>query len=336
METIANHPERPVDLLVGIVDAIVDYTNDTPEKASKNNSTNRRLIKIISTLPIDRIEHKHITFMDTILKSSGEWVSMEIGETIMPKFLREGKKELTLDLLKVMFDAKVVNGWIHPVMEEYCLKEAIKQQEQAISELCGLEAVQIALERIRTLVDEGAYLFDFIERIETESSDDSQQRYAELLVSFTCRMFRLTSPDRIAETVKFLLKEGFAAEHDYQDAEGSPAIFGRIALNAITHHYDDLKRLLWEWEGNPLEAYKLKPQLYQLIQIHCRKFDEGEIDRILHWIESDQYYIVLLAKNDEEHTKIAALYKREWLTALLDTGNEKVTAAYQKYERLIQ
>ena len=103
---------------------------------------------------------------------------------------------------------------------------------------------------------------------------------------------------------KSLLKEGVAVNRNHQDEKGSPAIFGRIALNVITHHYDDLKRLFWEWEGNPLEKYELKPQLYQLIQTHCRKFDEGEIGQILHWIESHQYYIVLLAKNDEEHTKM--------------------------------
>ena len=138
----------------------------------------------------------------------------------------------------------------------------------------------------------------------------------------------------ITETVKSLLKEGVAAERDYQDAKGSPAIFGRIALNAITHHYDHLKGLFWEWEGNPLEAYKLKPQLYQLIQTHCLNFDEGEIDQILHWIESDQYYTVLLAEDNEKDAKTVAIYKREWLTALMETGNERVVAAYRHYEQI--
>ena len=79
VETIANHPERPIDLLVDIVDAIVDYTNDTGKRI-ENGSTDRRLIKIIGTLPIDRIGRKHITFMDTVLKSSGGWASDEIGD----------------------------------------------------------------------------------------------------------------------------------------------------------------------------------------------------------------------------------------------------------------
>ena len=332
VETIANHPEIPVDLLVDIVNTIIDYANDTG-KGIKNYRTNQRLIQIIGKLPMDRIECKHITFMDTVLKSSGGWVSMEIGETILPKFLSEGEKCLSLDLLKVMFDAKVVNHWIHPVMEECWLKEAIKQQEQAISELCGVEATQIALKRIRTLVDEGTYLFDFIERIEADPSYNSRQQYAELLVSFTCRLFHLTSPDSVAETVKSLLKEGIGAERNYQDAKGSPAIFGRIALNVITYHYDDLKRLFWEWEGNPLEEYELKPELYQLIQTHCFNFDESEIEQILHWIESREY-IVMSAEDDETRAEVVAYQKRQWLSALLETGDEKVITAYRKYEQI--
>ena len=330
VEKVAHHPERPVDLLVDIVDAIIGHTNDTG-KSIENDSTNRRLIKIIGTFPINRIEHKHITFMSTALKYG--WVSREIGETILPKLLSERKKGLTLNLLEVMFDAKVVNRQIRPAMEEYWLKEAIKKGEQAIAELCGIETMQIALEQIRTLVNKGAYSFDLIERIEVEPSYGRRQRYAELLVSFTCRLFHLASPDSIEETVKSLLKEGGAAERDYQDAKGYSPIFGRIALNVITHHYDDLKGLFWKWEGNPLEESELKCQLYQLIETRCRHFDEGEIEQILHWIESHRYYLVL-TEEGEESAKAAALYKREWLTALLKTGNEKVVTAYRHYEQI--
>ena len=165
VEKVAHHPERPVDLLVGIVNTIVDYINDTGERI-ENDATNRRLIKIIGTFPINRIERKHITFMSTALKYG--WVSREIGETILPKLLSEGKKDLTLDLLKVMFDAKAVNRQIRPAMEEYWLKEAIKKEEQAIAELCGIETMQIAREQIQTLVNKGTHSFDFIERIEVE------------------------------------------------------------------------------------------------------------------------------------------------------------------------
>ena len=51
VETIANHPETPIDLLVDIVNTIVDYTNNTG-KGIENYRTNRRLIEIIGKLPI--------------------------------------------------------------------------------------------------------------------------------------------------------------------------------------------------------------------------------------------------------------------------------------------
>ena len=330
VEKVAHHPERPVNLLVRIINTIVDYTNNTGE-GIENDATNSTLIEIIGTFPINQIEHKHITFMSTALKHG--WVSKPISEIILPKLLNEGEKDLSLDLLKVMFDAKTVNRQICPAMEEYWLREAIKKEEQAIAELCGIEMIQIARRQIQTLINEGTHSFDLIERIEVEPFYGRQQRYPELLVSFTCRLFHLASPDSIAETVKSLLKEGGVAKRNYQDAKGSSAIFGRIALNVITHNYDDLKTLLWEWEGNPLEAYELKPQLYQLIETHCRKFDERKIDQILHWIESHRYYVAL-TEESEQSTKVAALYKREWLSALMETRNKKVVAAYQKYEQI--
>ena len=39
-------------------------------------------------------------------------------------------------------------------------------------------------------------------------------------------------------------------------------------------------------------------------------------------------------KDDETHTKDVAYRRREWLSALMETGNEKVIAAYKKYEQI--
>lgn len=343
VERVVNHPETSVSLLVDIVNTIVDYTNDTGKRI-ENDGTNRRLIEIIGKLPIDQIGSKHITFMSTVLKASGGWVSREICETIFPKLLNQGSK-LTLALLEAMLDAKVVGYEITanteqpssfvlykiiPDMQEYTLSETFKKQEQAISKLCGIKAAQIALARIRTLVDGGTHSFDVIERIEVESPYGPEQSYAELLVSFTCRLFHLASPNSITDTVKSLLKETDAASQNHQNSKSSSVIFGRIAFNAITHHYDDLKELFWKWKGNPLEEYRWRSELYQLIQTHRFDFNEREIEQILHWIESCRY----IAEDDKTRTKVVAYQKRQWLSALLATNNEKVITAYQKYEQI--
>ena len=129
-----------------------------------------------------------------------------------------------------------------------------------------------------------------------------------------------------------MLQEGLAVTCNDPVKKEAQAIFGRIAFDAIIHHYEDLKKLFWEWEGNPLEEFWLKPSIYQLIHTRCFTFDEREFDQILHWIESCQY-----SKNredDEELLKSEAFKKREWLSALMETGNEKVVSAYEKYQRI--
>ena len=309
LEKIANRPERPLDLVVDIVNTIVDYTNDTGNRI-ENYNMNYRLIQIIGTLPIERLERQHITFMGQVSR----WphpvlMEKEIGQTLLPKLLNGGAEELTLVLLEVVLNDQISDGEMISVMEE---------QGAAIVKLCGVKAANIALKRIRDIIAADASAFVMMQTIEPHISQDSYQSYDERLVRFTSSLFRLAESDSIAETVEVLLKE-------------LHTIIRRIALNVITHHYSDLKRLFWEWEGNPLEEYELKPELYQLIETHCLDFDEGEIDQILHWIESCKYRV---AEDDQERAKVVALYKRKWLTALLKTGNEKVITAYQHYEQI--
>ena len=143
--------------------------------------------------------------------------------------------------------------------------------------------------------------------------------YDELLVHFICSLLRLAESDSIAETVEDLLQKS----HD---------IFKRIALHAITHHYEDLKHLFWKWQGNPLEDLLLKSELYRLLQTNCRAFNESEIERILQWIESKEY--VGDAEDDETRLKQEAYRRREWLSALMETENKKVVFAYHKYEQI--
>ena len=86
-----------------------------------------------------------------------------IGDTVLPKLLNGGVKELTLaHCLKICLMPKSSIGDIKAVMEEYWLWDALQKHGQAIAELCGVEAVQIARARIRALINEGAYSFNVI------------------------------------------------------------------------------------------------------------------------------------------------------------------------------
>lgn len=256
-----------------------------------------------------------------------------IGETMLPKLLNGGAEELTLILLEYMLDAEVIHRDIRAVMEEYWLWDALQKHGQVIAELCGVEAAKVACAQIRALINEGAYSFNVVVEIDSAPSDYPDRGYAELLVGFTSGLLRSVEFDNsIEDIVKDLLHEGLAVTCNDPIKKETQAIFGRIALNAITHHYEDLKHLFWQWEDNPLEEFWLKPSIYQLIYTHCFTFDEGEFDQILRWIESYQYN--KNRKDDEELLKIEALKKREWLSALMEMGNEKIVSAYHKYEQI--
>ncbi len=322
--------EETINVLADIVNTIVDYTHDTGTSIASDH-TESRVIKIICDLPIERIEPRHITFIGVALKTrvGSTLVSSVIGETVLPKLLNGKSKKLTLLLLEDMLYAEVVHHNISAIMGEYWLWKALQKHEKAITKLCGIEAVQIACAQIRALINEGAYSFNVISKIDSDLSDYPHRRYAELLVGFAANLLRFIDFDNcIEEIVKDLLQEGLAVTYNDPIKKEARSIFGRIAFDTIIHHYENLKHLFWEWEGNPLEAYYLKPSIYQLIETHCSTFDTGEFDQILHWIES--YH----DSENWEDDKIKALKKREWLSALMEIGNEKVASAYEKYERI--
>ena len=339
VEKVAKHTqgapcEKTFNILADIVNTIVDFTNDTGESTASDH-TDWRVITIISTLPIEQIESRHIKFVGTSLrsKSGSTLTDSAIADTVLPKLLNGGAKKLTLALLEDMLDAEVIHGDVRTVMDEYWLWDSLQKNEQIIKELCGIETVQIACERIRSLIDEGAYSFNIISKIDSVPSDYPLRHYAELLVGFTSGLLRSVKFDNgIEKMVKDMLQEGLAVSYNDPVKRRSRVIFGRIALTAITHHYENLKHLFWEWQGNPLESIGLKPELYQLIQTNCGTFAESEIERILDWIEHAQYMVS--ADDFETREKVIAYRKREWLSALMEIDNEKIVSAYQQYEQI--
>ena len=212
------------------------------------------------------------------MKSSQKYglMDQEIGQTILPKLLDGDKRALTLMLLSTILEAKLVDRKIRSVMDDYWLEDALKKYGHAIANLCGIEAVQIALTQIRTLAAEDSSVFHFIHPVENDLSRLSRADYTELIVSFTSSIFQSAKPVSVTEIIQGLLQEPHI-------------IIRRIAVRAITDHYSNLKHLFWEWEGNPLDEIELVSEISELIETHNHTFDENEMEQILQWIESTQY-----------------------------------------------
>ncbi len=270
---ISTHPECPAHILVDIIDAITDESRERID----NGRTDLDTVKIIGTLPTDRIKPQHITFIADALKSNQKYglMEQEIGQTILPKLLDGRKLELTLALLTIMLEIEFVEPDLRTLMDDYWIEDALKRHGRAIANLCGIAAADIALVQIRKIADANRFKVNFIKRVESDLSQLSHPDYAELIVSFTSALFRFAAPDSIEQTVQVLLQDPHA-------------IIRRIAFKAITDHYSNLKHLFWEWEGNPLDEIELKPEMYELIQTNNYAFSEGEMEQILQWIESTQ------------------------------------------------
>jgi|GEM_PF-1388782 len=271
---VSTHPECPIDILVDIVNAITDESRER----IANGRTDLYTVKIIGTLPVDRIEPQHITFMAAALKSIQKYglMDQEIGQTILPKLLDGGKRELTLALLTIMIEVESVEPDIRTLMNDYWIEDALKKHGHAITNVCGIEAAQMALEKIRAIAVANRFILDFIERVESDLSLLSHPNYAELMVSFTSSVFRYAKPDSIERTIQSLLQDPIA-------------IIRRIAFKAITDHYNDLKHLFWTWQDNPFDDVRLEPEITELLETYNHTFDEDEMEQILRWIESTQH-----------------------------------------------
>ena len=310
VEKVANHTrEHPcaetTGTLVEIINDTITYIADNQERGI-HQSTVWSLIKILEALPTEHLEHQHIVFMSWALRWGPPLlVENKIEQTLFPKFLNTEAKELTVVFLEVMIEVPKVLSMM-------------EKQAPAIVKLCGIEAVNIVLKQIHNIIVERVGRFAMLQGIEAVPSE-KLLGYDELLVHFICSLLRRAKSENIAETVENLLQK----THD---------IFRRIALHAITHHYEDLKHLFWKWQGNPLEDTLLKPELYRLLQTNCRAFDESEIEQILQWIESEQD--LASSEDDETRLKQEAYRKREWLSALMETENKKIVSAYHKYEQI--
>ena len=321
--------------LLEIIDSIIKFRDKTGKRID-NYRTDWKIVKIIFLLPIDKITEEHIGLLETALKT--EWdsslIASEIGETVLPKLINEKAKDLLLQLLNFILDYKKVKGnpifgeeesyEYNSMLNEYWLRKTITKYKKKIAGLCGIEAAEIALKKIKAIVNESKQQFNniWIPTIEENLQTFFPERYECQLVYFVRDMFEFSEPQKMKEKIRNLLKE----EHP---------IFKRIAFHTIDFHYEKLKDLFWNLDNNPLEEKYANHEVYELLKNNSSSFSEEEINKALQWIESKKYYIPQDIKDDKDQIeKILAYRKKEWLSALLATKDKDVISSYKKYDQI--
>jgi hypothetical protein len=334
LENVATqNAEKPNEeitrILVDVIDSIAGYRNAQDQRI-ENYQTDWSLVKMVSKLPPGKINKKHIQFIDESLRSrwGGRLIASEIGKSLLPRLIDRGEKKLLLRLIDVILGYSKTDGEnlekYDSVMDKYSLKKALSQHKTAIAKLCGIEAAKMIINKIAVIAGEDRFLFSsiLIPTIEDHEQTSSPERYECQTVHFVRDMLELSKASQIKPMIGNLIEK----EHP---------IFKRIAVHTINCHYEELCQLFWRWKGNPLDEVSLKHELYELLRSKCSIFSEKQIDKVIGWIESKDYYVSTKIKDDPQRTQERLAHgKKEWLSSLLETNNSYVMELYEKYDRV--
>jgi hypothetical protein len=313
-----------------ITELLLDTINSILDPRIDNHLTDRTIVKIIFTLPLEQITDEHFEFIRASLKSKGgtTLIAPEIEKTSLQKLIDNEANGLVLKLMDVIFeyqeaDSEVLDRY-SSVMGKFWFNSLLKKCKPAIAELCGTEAAEIAISKVRIITEEGASRFNriWIPTIEDHQQTTFTDRYECQMVHFVRDMFERSEPDQIKAKINNLINE----EHP---------IFKRIAVHTINYHYRDLNELFWNWKKNPLDEHELKHELYELLNDNCSSFTKEHIEKVLRWIESKNYYVPTEITDDKERIgELLAGHKKEWLLAILKTDDPDVLTSYEKYNKI--
>lgn len=319
--------ENITKFLDKIINNIIDFRTDNGERVD-NTTTDRFILKITFSLPNELITEKHINWINTALQT--KWrasnFDVEIGRTVLPSLIKDNDKENVLLLLDKILDfrrTEKAGSDFESILDKYWLQKALKRHKEAISEICGIEAANIATEKMKKLIaeDDSAFNYMWIPTIEDHPQTRFTDKYECQLVHFVRDILTFLKPKQIESIVKGLLKE----DHP---------ILRRIAIHLIDVHYIELKNIFWNIE-NPLNDDMLEHEIYELMKNNCAVFTKPEIEKMLDWIETAQYQISDMIKDDKEKIEKAIAYqKKEWLSGLLSANNPEVESEYQKYDEI--
>lgn len=315
--------QSTTEILIKIVNSIIDYKTSDGQMI-ENYHTDRALLIIISTFPLEKIEEKHIEFIKEALsnKFGASLISSEIEKTLFPKFLKKKDTKIILKLLNIIFDyKKPEDNKIHDeyssLMDKYWLNQTLKKYKSDIAKLCAGEAAKVAINKIKTILSENERQFNniWIPAIEDNPQNNFSDRYECQLVFFVRDMLDYLQPEIVEPILKELIKE----KHP---------IFKRIAIHIINRKFDALQHLLFKWQSNPLDEIDLKHELFELCKINSKKFTKQQIESLINWIES-----LKISKEikPERREKYEAGKKKEWYIALLDSEDSKIIELYEKY-----
>ena len=317
--------------VMGIVRSVSDHRDETGRRID-NYHTDRALVKVMSAVPVPFLERDDMDRVGLYLRSrwrASDLVGAEIGKSLLPKLLRDQASDLAARLLNTVlaYDVHERNGAkeVSSVMNDFWLNDVLERNKSGIQRLFPLKAAKIVLDKIEEIVSEDRSRFNviWIPAVEDHPQNRFPNRYQNILVR-AARDFLDAAAQEHPQETRCLVQELLAKEHP---------IFPRIALNCISKHWLDYCELFWPLLESPLSTdVSVKHELYELLKRNHASLSEEQTERILHWIETREYWTPSDGFADDEYERrTRGAQKLEWLTALKDSLHERPRQKYDKY-----
>lgn len=311
----------------GIIDSVCTYQDSDGERIS-NPNTDFAIISLITKLPPQEIENKHIIFFRTILYNNNRSSYGDIFEKLIDVLIDVRDKEKLLQCVDILFDYTIQkkefgSDDIYFKLDIYDVTRIIDEKSAKIAEVCGIEVIGVVLNILCELQKEFPFFGHMISAIETHHQNNFSTDNYEYQLSKFLRESLLILPD--TKELRYIVDEFLNSDKILQY---------RIGYYIINKRYLELKDVFWAIKvDNPLERYK-HHEIYELIKDNCNKFSEAQMSIILSWIDN-------LDDNFEWAGEIRpSQAKKEWLSALLNRNEKRITERYDteltKYPHTIE
>ncbi|MDD2286589.1 MAG: SIR2 family protein, partial [Paludibacter sp.] len=175
--------------ILTIIKSIIEYNDENNERIL-NILTDQHIIRIIFLLPLHEITQPHFDFIKKCMHDYTDtlYFAHDIVDTITPRLLENGNKELLLDILDIVL---VFKRSEKPAFEEYIsvlgdyhLNLVLERSSDKIITLCGIGAVKMALDKIEQIVREDPSQFNIIWVPSIKEYDEYADRYDNQVVHF--------------------------------------------------------------------------------------------------------------------------------------------------------
>ena len=165
------------------------------------------MAKVIFSLPLDKITSAHYAFIKTALNTSWETIHIAtaIEEVALPRFIAQKEREHILKLIDIIFEYHKVDGLALEEytsrIEPYWINEILKGRTKEIADICGHEAAEVALEKIRqiTTQDNNQFNHVWIPAIEEEGFHD---RFDVQIIEFIRTLFENSDVELLKGTIE--------------------------------------------------------------------------------------------------------------------------------------